>query len=111
MKPTTENLIKAALAILFLLCLLQLPYGYYRLVKFGAVVGFAILGYYEYERKNMPMVIGYIGLAILFQPLAEFPLGRQIWNIVDVMVAASLVISIFVRKPGPVAKKENEDNQ
>jgi hypothetical protein len=98
MKTTTENLVKITLAVLLLACLLQLPFGYYRLVRFVAVVGFAILVYYEYERKNIPLVIIYLGLAVLFQPLEGIPLGRPVWMVVDVIVAVCLVISIFVRE-------------
>jgi hypothetical protein len=97
MKPTPENLIKIVVATLLLICLFHMPYGYYQLVRFIAVVGFAILAYYEYERKNIPMVIVYLGLAVLFQPLATIPLGRQVWIIVDIVLAAGLVISIFAK--------------
>ncbi len=98
MKPTTENLIKIVLATLLLVCLFQMPFGYYQLVRFVAVVGFGILAYYEYERKNIPVVIVFIGLMVLFQPLASIPLGRQVWIIVDVVVTAGLVVSIFLQK-------------
>ena len=98
MKLTTENLIKIALAILLVICLFDMPYGYYQLIRYIAMVGFAILAYYEYERKNIPMVIVFVALAILFQPLAKISLGRQIWNIVDVVVSIGLIGSIFVRK-------------
>jgi len=63
------------------------------------MVGFAILAYYEYERKNIPLVIVFVALMMLFQPLFKVSLGRQVWNMVDIIVAAGLVISIFVRKP------------
>jgi hypothetical protein len=98
MKLTPENLIKIALAVLLLLCLSHMPYGYYQLVRFIAVVGFAILVYYEYERKNIPMVIGLVALTLLFQPFVKVPLGRQVWVISDVIVAAGLVLTLFVRK-------------
>jgi hypothetical protein len=101
MKPTPENLTKLALATLLLICLFHMPYGYYQLVRFIAVVGFAILAYYEYERNNIPMVIVYVGLMVLFQPLATIPLGRQVWNFVDVVVAAGLAGSIFVKNSKP----------
>jgi hypothetical protein len=94
---TTENLIKLALAVLLLICLFHMPYGYYQLVRFIAVVGFAILTYYEYERQNIPLVIVFVGLMVLFQPLANIPLGRQAWIFVDVVVAAGLVVMVFVR--------------
>ena len=98
MKPTPENLIKLALAALLLICLFHMPYGYYQLVRFIAVVGFAILAYYEYERKNIPLVIVFVGLMVLFQPLATIPLGRQVWNVVDVVLAVGLVVTAFVKR-------------
>jgi len=98
MKLTPENLIKIALAILLLLCLFHMPYGYFQIFRFIAVVGFAILSYYEYERKNIPLVIVFAGLVLLFQPLVKVPLGRQVWVIIDVIISAGLVVSVFLRK-------------
>jgi hypothetical protein len=98
MKLTAEKLIKIALAILLILCLFHMPYFYYQFFRFVAVVGFAILAYYEYERKNIPLVIVLVGLALLFQPLVKVALGRHTWNIVDVVVAVGLVVSLFVRR-------------
>lgn len=92
-----ENIIKVALAILFFLCLLEMPYGYYQLVRFLALVGFAILAYKSYERQEIIMTIVYAGLAILFQPLLKISLGRELWNIVDVIVGIGLIVSIFVK--------------
>jgi hypothetical protein len=40
-------------------------------------------------------MIVYVGLAILFQPLIKIALGRLIWNIVDVIVAAGLLYSLI----------------
>jgi hypothetical protein len=97
LKLTTENLIKIALAILLLMCLFHMPYGYYQLIRYIALVGFAILAYYEYERKNIPMVIVYVALVLLFQPIAKVTLGRQVWNIVDVVMATGLVVTLFIK--------------
>jgi len=63
-----------------------------------SLVGFAILAYCEYERKNILMAIVYIGLVLLFQPIDNVSLGRQVWNIVDVIVAVGLVITIFLQR-------------
>ena len=98
MKFTTENLIKIALAALLLICLFQMPYGFYQLFRYIALVGFAILAYYEYERKHIPLVIVFAGLVLLFQPVAKVALGRQAWMVVDVVVAAGLILMAFVRK-------------
>ena len=43
-------------------------------------------------------MIIYGGLALLFQPFFKIALGREIWNIVDVIVVIGLLLSIY-RKP------------
>ncbi len=94
----TDNIIKIILAALFFLCLLDLPYGFYQLVRFSALIGFSILAYQAYSKKRIIEMIIFIGLAILFQPLIKIALGRMIWNIVDVLVGVALIISIFVNR-------------
>ena len=120
-----ETIIKIALAILLFVCLLDMPYGYYQLVRFIALFGFSILAYRSYEKeyktemiiyggfialisfvilaykaynnvKNMEVII-YSGLALLFQPIIKIALGREIWNVVDVIVGIGLILSIFLK--------------
>ena len=91
-----DKIIKVVLAILFFICLTDLPYGFYQFVRFVGLVGFAILAYLASFKENKTEMIIYIGLAILFQPLIKISLGRQLWNIVDVIVGISLLVSIFL---------------
>lgn len=95
---TLERIVKILLAVLFFLCLLDMPYGFYQLVRFVALIGFSILAYQSYENENKNLTIIYIGLAILFQPLIKISLGREIWNIVDVIVGIALIVSLFIRQ-------------
>lgn len=83
--------LKLLLAAMLLLCLLQMPYGYYELVRFVSMVVFAIMAYKYYEKKKEVLTIVLGALAILFQPFVKIALGRTIWNIVDVVVALLLV--------------------
>ena len=78
------TIVKIILSILFLLCLFDMPYGYYQLVRFAGFLGFALLAYMSNKRKQETEVIIYIALALLFQPFIKVALGRIIWNIVDV---------------------------
>jgi hypothetical protein len=93
-----NTVIKISLAILLLICLFKMPYGYYQLVRFLAMVGFAYLGYTAYERSNKNEVFVFIALAVLFQPFFKIMLGRTIWNIVDVLVGLGLLLSILKKK-------------
>lgn len=92
-----NNAIKIVLAILFILCLADMPYGYYQLVRFAGLIGFAILAYQTHEQGRQTEMIIYGGLALVFQPFFKITLGREIWNIVDVIVGIGLVISIFMK--------------
>lgn len=93
-----ENVIKVVLAILFFLCLADLPYGLYQFVRFAAMIGFSYLAYSASQQTNKNEVFVYIALAVLFQPIFKIALGRTIWNIVDVVVGIGLILSIFQDK-------------
>jgi hypothetical protein len=75
-----------------------MPYGYFQLVRFSALVGFAILAYNSNKQGYKIEAIIYVFLAILFQPLIKIALGREIWNVVDVIVGIALVASIFIKR-------------
>ena len=97
---TEESLtiiIKIVLSVLFLICLLGMPFGYFQLVRFLALAGFAILANHAYQRNDQTGTIAYMALALLFQPLFKIPLGREIWTIIDVIVAIGLIASIFLK--------------
>ncbi|MBK7573365.1 MAG: hypothetical protein IPI10_17840 [Bacteroidetes bacterium] len=93
-----EKIIKAILAILFFICLADLPYGYYQFERLAAMVGFAFLSYQSYERNDKLFAFIFRALAILFQPLLKITLGREVWNIVDVIVGVGLIITIFWKR-------------
>ena len=89
--------IKIGLAIVLFLCLLDMPYGYYQLVRFVALIGFGILAYKaKEEKKNTEMII-FGGIALLFQPFFKIALGREIWIILDVIVGIGLIASILIK--------------
>lgn len=93
----TTTIIKVVLASLFFACLLEMPYGFYQFVRLAGLVGFAILAYQANQQGRQTEMIIYGGLALLFQPFFKIALGRQIWNIVDVVVGLGLLVSIFLR--------------
>ena len=90
-----KTILKLLLAILLLLCLAPMPYGYYQLVRIVATIAFAVMAYQYYEKENVPLAITFGGLALLFQPFIKVALGRTLWNIVDVIVAVVLAILAF----------------
>jgi hypothetical protein len=90
-----EKLAKLILAILLFICLLDMPYGYYELVRTLAFGTFIYLGIQVLNGKTTGNIILLFGLALLFQPFFKIALGRPVWNVVDVIVGVGLLISIF----------------
>ena len=91
MKP----LIKLIVAVLLLLCLADMPYGFYQLVRFVAALAFAYLSYDYFKSKKDVMGFVFAALALLFQPLFKVSLGRTLWNLVDILVALGLLYLII----------------
>jgi hypothetical protein len=86
--------VKVLLALLFLLCLRRMPYGYYELVRFVGMSGFAWLAYADGKEKDKSLMILWLACAVLLNPFVKVALGRQIWNMVDVALALVLSASI-----------------
>lgn len=93
-----DKIIKIVLAILFFLCLLDMPYGYFQFVRFAGMIGFVYLAYQANAKKQTQLAFVSICLAILFQPIFKISLGRTLWNIVDVIVGLFLMFNVFYRK-------------
>ena len=98
MKLSLPATIKVVLAILLFLCLLDMPYGFYQFVRFVALIGFGILAYLANEQNQKAEVIIYGGLALLFQPFFKVSLGRELWNILDVIVGIGLIGSLIMNR-------------
>jgi len=90
--------IKIALAILFFICLAKMPYGYYQFVRFAALIGFVLLAIDANKKGAKIEMVILVALALLFQPFIKIALGRSIWNIVDIVVAVGLLLSVVFLK-------------
>jgi len=87
MKP----IVKLVVAILLILCLANMPYGFYTLVRFVAAFAFAYFAYDYFKVGKDGLGFTFAALAVLFQPFMKIALGRVIWNVVDIVVSIGLV--------------------
>ena len=77
------------LVIMLALCLANMPYGYYTLIRFIAMVIFGCLAYTH--KDKIELFVLFAASALLFQPFVKLTLGRVIWNIVDIIEVVILV--------------------
>ncbi len=96
------------LAAMMLLCLAPMPYGYYILVRYVAMVVFAVMAYQFYNQNKEGLAVVYGALALLFQPFIKIALGRTMWNVVDVIVAIGLIV-LFVEKTKRLKRGREEE--
>lgn len=80
------------------ICLTDMPYGYYQLVRFVGLFLFGVLAFDNYRKSNFERFIIFLGLVILFQPFIKISLGRTLWNVVDVVVGIWLFYESFTTK-------------
>jgi len=93
------------MAVLLLLCLFDMSYGFYQLVRFIALVLFALLAYEFHSKGDKPKSFLYLSLAVLFQPLLKISFGRSFWNIIDIIVAIWLIIQAGILLKNRVQKE------
>ena len=91
MKP----LLKIIMVVLLLLCLADMPYGYFTLVRFVAAFLFGYMAYEFFQVEKSGLGWTFVALTLLFQPFLRFHLGRAVWNVVDVVVAIGLIVLLI----------------
>lgn len=84
-------ILKLVTAILLLICLADMPYGFYQMVRFVSMAAFAYLSYDYFKSKQEVKGVVFAFLTVLFQPFFKIALGRTLWNAVDVVVAIWLL--------------------
>ena len=72
------------------------PYGYYtllRLVVSGVAVYAAYVGY-NLDLRTIPVILGLI--ALLFNPVIPIHLTKEIWTVINIIVAIVFLIIMFI---------------
>ena len=90
--------VKIILIILFILCLLEMPYWYYQVVRIFGTIGFAYLAWWYYKNNfnYAPLLFGVA--AILFNPIIKISFDRDAWQVLDISFAIIITISLVFEK-------------
>ncbi|MEI7503422.1 MAG: DUF6804 family protein [Paludibacter sp.] len=68
------------------------------MVRLLALAVFAALAFIANKEGRQTEMVVYIVLAVLFQPLLKISLGRDFWNVVDVIVGVGMLVSLFIER-------------
>lgn len=87
-------------AVMLLLALADLPYGYYQLLRFVTCCVSVYVAYTAYTWQKMWAMWLFGFVAVLFNPLAPIHFSRELWQYVDIICAVLFtVIAFILRKP------------
>lgn len=83
-------------------------YGYYILLKLVVCGGCVFLAANAYDdgRKHLVWFLG--GLAVLYNPIIRFPLGRELWIAVNILTIIVLIaVMKSTKQRGAVQNKDS----
>lgn len=90
-----KNIVSIALVIILLLAVLNLPYGYYTLLRWVVTAGTIFLIWVAYKLEKRVFVWIMTVIAILFNPIAPIYLAKETWVVIDFIIAITFIVSIF----------------
>ena len=75
---------------------LDVGYWYYQLLKWGVFACSVLSGYLNYQNKKL--LVTFLIIAILFNPIAPIYFSKEIWKIIDGVAAITFLIILFRHK-------------
>ena len=86
-----------------LIALLEMPYGYYQLLRVGICISSGILAYRAFEKQKSELGFAFVASALIYNPIAPLALGREIWTVVNIATIGILIWSyVSLRRNQPL---------
>lgn len=96
MRNMNKKILKLCLVVLLLMCLFKMPYWYYQLLRIFGTIGFVYLAYIDYKFRIQYTPQIFVVAAILLNPIIKISFDRSVWQILDILLAIILFITIFI---------------
>lgn len=86
------------LAGVLLLCLFPLPYGFYIIIRLATAVIAGCWAYKFFQNGQTVNAVISCAIVLLFQPFFKITMDRLTWNVVDVVLAISIILLVLYQK-------------
>ena len=83
-------------AAMALLALMDMPYGYYQLLRLVVAAASAVIAVAAWQRASHAAVIAFGLLALIYNPIVPLHLKREIWEWVNIGTAAAFLVALAV---------------
>lgn len=81
--------------VMLLLTFLDWDYGFYQILRWIVTVSAVYIAYQNYLQENKNWVWVFAIIAILFNPISPIHLDREIWAIIDTIVAVVYLVAFY----------------
>lgn len=83
---------------MLLIALAKMPYGYYTLMRLIVCGTFIIIFFQSLDLKNLFWIIISVTLAVLYNPILPFHLGKDVWVPINIISIVLMLVSFFLLK-------------
>lgn len=84
--------------MLLLVALGQHPYGYYTFLRWAVTVAAVVVAWVAWDSFAQWATWPFVGIAILFNPLAPVYLDRATWQPIDIVCALAFAASLALER-------------
>lgn len=93
-----------AAAVLLIVALGEHPYGYYTFLRWAVTIAAVVVAWVAWNTASKEWVTWpFVGIAILFNPLAPVYLSRDTWRPIDIGCAVAFLASLALGTSGETA--------
>ena len=93
--------------VALLVAMLDMPYGYYQLLRVGIFCVSAYLAIAEGKQGNGFWLWTFIACGLIYNPVAKLSLGGEIWPFVNLGTIALFAVHFWIRRN----KSESMENE
>jgi len=111
MKKWFKNNWFKLIAIVFLLGTFgSWPYAYYQILRWVVCAVAVYSSYFAYQLKKISWAWIFGIIAVLFNPILPIYFTKEIWQLVDIIVAVIFFVSLFILKDKKIHKKNRKEH-
>lgn len=96
MNKTIDTIVKiGVVAILIIAATTKQQFSYYSFVRWAVLTASIYFAYNTFSQKQVGLTIFFTILAILFNPLKQFSFQKETWHLIDYLVSAIILVTIY----------------
>lgn len=106
--PRPHAIPSLAAAVLLLAAVGAHPYAYYTFLRWAVFLAAVIVAWVAWGSRLRAATWVFLGIAVLFNPVAPVYLDRSSWQLIDVTCAGLFALSLIITRESAVEPRDRE---